>query len=336
MRFLAVIFVFLFFFSCGNYSNKTTTEDEKIMFSSYYNERFEFGLDYPDFLIPQGESDNGDGQKFISDDGLIQMWAYIDYKMNKTFDGVPSVDEAYEADKNMDNVIKSLEEYNYYYIYGKIDDKTLFAKYTFFHNLNYLVLYFQYPISEDSNMESLIKTVVESFYFNEHSDYNVMSYIRKFIDACWIDKNFNLILKNDSEVLESFVDSDLGLCRLYSPGAIPRLATKKDNYGFDEYTDFTSKFTKKYYVHEYDPSIPLCELDFGEDFTLVYYQFVNELPNLVDPETFEISSLNKNYPKADFMVLYLPDKYENPRALYFIFIHNKWKLIIIDDTLCSA
>jgi hypothetical protein len=40
----------------------------------YNNEKFDFSISYPaNFLIPQGESPNGDGQRFISKDGSVVM-----------------------------------------------------------------------------------------------------------------------------------------------------------------------------------------------------------------------------------------------------------------------
>ncbi len=46
-------------------------------YSTYSNARFSYVISYPaGLLTPQGESDNGDGQKFLSRDGQVEMIVY--------------------------------------------------------------------------------------------------------------------------------------------------------------------------------------------------------------------------------------------------------------------
>lgn len=46
-------------------------------YSTYNNARFSYSVSYPTgLLIPQGEADNGDGQKFLSRDGRAEMLVY--------------------------------------------------------------------------------------------------------------------------------------------------------------------------------------------------------------------------------------------------------------------
>jgi hypothetical protein len=45
-------------------------------YRTYYNSRFSFSISYPvNVFTPQGESDNGDGQRFLSKDGRAEMTA---------------------------------------------------------------------------------------------------------------------------------------------------------------------------------------------------------------------------------------------------------------------
>ena len=49
-------------------------------YGSYSNGRFGYSIDYPkDLLIPQGESDNEDGQEFTSKDGkaVLLVWGHL-------------------------------------------------------------------------------------------------------------------------------------------------------------------------------------------------------------------------------------------------------------------
>jgi hypothetical protein len=46
-------------------------------YRTYHNIRFSYSISYPaDILIPQGEAENGDGQKFLSRDGRTEMLVY--------------------------------------------------------------------------------------------------------------------------------------------------------------------------------------------------------------------------------------------------------------------
>ncbi|HPX76056.1 MAG TPA: hypothetical protein PLW77_05685, partial [Bacteroidales bacterium] len=139
-------------------------------------------------------------------------------------------------------------------------------------------------------------------------------------------------------ILNKYIDKDLGIARLHAPGTIPRFAKRNENFGYDEYTDFKTIFKGKYTLTMCKENFDLpCNFDFeNENGKIVCYDFVSDLPNLVDPETFEISSLTPMYPSSKIMLVYLPDKYNNPRAFYFILVNKSWKLIIVDDTLCSA
>jgi hypothetical protein len=43
----------------------------------YHNARFDYSVSYPaDLLIPQGEAENGDGQRFLTKDGKAEMLVY--------------------------------------------------------------------------------------------------------------------------------------------------------------------------------------------------------------------------------------------------------------------
>ena len=45
-------------------------------YTRYVNGRFRYAVDVPDFLIGQGEADNGDGQRFVSPDGLATLTVF--------------------------------------------------------------------------------------------------------------------------------------------------------------------------------------------------------------------------------------------------------------------
>ncbi|PXX46855.1 hypothetical protein [Undibacterium pigrum] len=48
----------------------------ELVYKTYVNGRYGFSIDYPDYLIPQGEAANGDGQVFLSKDGEAELRVY--------------------------------------------------------------------------------------------------------------------------------------------------------------------------------------------------------------------------------------------------------------------
>ncbi len=50
------------------------------IYETYYNHRYDYSIDYPKaVLFPQGESDNGDGQKFLSKNADASLLVYASY-----------------------------------------------------------------------------------------------------------------------------------------------------------------------------------------------------------------------------------------------------------------
>lgn len=45
-------------------------------YDTYCNERYDFCVEYPKELIPQGQSQNGDGQEFKSEDNLVRLLTF--------------------------------------------------------------------------------------------------------------------------------------------------------------------------------------------------------------------------------------------------------------------
>jgi hypothetical protein len=65
----------------------------RITYHTYANARFKYSISYPaGVLYPQGEADNGDGQKFLSKDGRATMLVYGGHKLDAV-----SLSEIYEA-----------------------------------------------------------------------------------------------------------------------------------------------------------------------------------------------------------------------------------------------
>jgi hypothetical protein len=59
----------------------------KHTYQTYQNARFAYSITYPaDVFVPQGESDNGDGQRFLSKDGRAELLVYAGYATSDSQD----------------------------------------------------------------------------------------------------------------------------------------------------------------------------------------------------------------------------------------------------------
>jgi hypothetical protein len=75
-------------------------------YSTYTNGRFSYSISYPaGLLVPQGEADNGDGQKFLSRDGRAEM---IVYGSNNALD--QSLRDLYEEQLHGDDGVGRTEK----------------------------------------------------------------------------------------------------------------------------------------------------------------------------------------------------------------------------------
>ena len=137
------ILLLVLLFACGE-----NTQQNNVNYKIYHNNRYDYTVEYPDFLIPQGEADSGDGQKFISEDQKIQLIVYYEFKDDPTKDGEPpSVEKAYAEDLAfITGVLSKKLEDNHYIIKYKVDNM-LHTDYTVF-NDRYFTIRFEYPEEE--------------------------------------------------------------------------------------------------------------------------------------------------------------------------------------------
>jgi len=67
----------------------TSAQAQAPTYKTYSNARFSYSISYPSSLVPQGESENGDGQKFRSSDGRIELIVFgSNNALNQTLKGM--------------------------------------------------------------------------------------------------------------------------------------------------------------------------------------------------------------------------------------------------------
>jgi hypothetical protein len=74
------------------------SQDKELKYTSYCNSQYNYCIDYPEaLLLPQGESDSHDGQKFVSSNGENSLAVYRDFRDMNAIDGF-SLEDAYKED----------------------------------------------------------------------------------------------------------------------------------------------------------------------------------------------------------------------------------------------
>lgn len=158
LKYIGVIsFLILLLASC-NWKSKKQSPDEQLQNApvpevsaptappldvhtkTYVNSVYRYHIDYPDeLLIPQGESDSGDGQVFLSKDKLCELRVYRDTR-DILYEGA-ILKKSYREDIgtfNKDSISNSELTEDYYIIEGKNNNEYFHQK-TFLRKDNLLV-----------------------------------------------------------------------------------------------------------------------------------------------------------------------------------------------------
>lgn len=133
-------------------------------YSNYFNERFKFCSIYPaDYLYPQGESANGDGQTFLSKDGeslmLVSAMFSIGETIAESFASATQGGYYYNREKII--TYKVLKD-NWFVVLGKTKGKVFYIK-RILDNDSFKTIYFEYPNSELSIFDVIISHVTKQF-----------------------------------------------------------------------------------------------------------------------------------------------------------------------------
>jgi hypothetical protein len=134
-------------------------------YDTYHNDRFDYSIDYPkEILFPQGESDNGDGQKFLSKDAEVSL---IVYGANNALD--KSLEEMYREEsrggtpENPKRVVtyKVLED-NWFVVSGYNAGRIFYQK-TLLSGGVFKTFVLEYDESEKERYDPIAKQIAKSF-----------------------------------------------------------------------------------------------------------------------------------------------------------------------------
>lgn len=140
----------------------TTTTPQ---YDVYCNTRYNYCISYPSaILIPQGESDSGDGQIFLSDNGVNELRVYRDSRpivMEKRFD----IEKAYIQDTDTQATKREITyrtlKNNYYVISGFSEGKIFYQK-TIYRDFELVTAILTYDKMDKHQYDTLIEPIFGS------------------------------------------------------------------------------------------------------------------------------------------------------------------------------
>ncbi|KGP63815.1 hypothetical protein EP47_12345 [Legionella norrlandica] len=168
MRKQIFLFLLLFLVTSISFANE-------VSFSSYSNARYNYQLDYPLFLIPQGESENGDGQKFIGNDAeLIVYGSFFPILDSQKNQNQFNLEEEFDYEKKrlkqegfeLDYTYFSLSK-NIFVISGTSNTQVVYFKKIFVPSCGvHLYFWLYYPKTEKKQWDSWVTKASKSFKYS--------------------------------------------------------------------------------------------------------------------------------------------------------------------------
>jgi len=136
------------------------------IYKTYNNKRFEYSISYPNnILYPQGEADNGDGQKFISKQEDAILLVYGSHNIDdQTIKEHYQQNSQSKTEENPSKIVtyRVLKE-NWFVISGYVSGNLIFYQKTILNNDQFKTFYFEYPETQKNHYNSIVKHLSTSF-----------------------------------------------------------------------------------------------------------------------------------------------------------------------------
>lgn len=144
-----------------------SVQGNNLKYKHYVNVRFEFSVNYPsELLFPQGESDNGDGQRFISKDEKVEMTVSGIHSLKKPLRVLYK--EAISERENAVITYKILKK-DFFVISGKSNGKIFYQK-TMEKDEVFKTFAIEYDESLKETFNPITATISNSFKNTIHED----------------------------------------------------------------------------------------------------------------------------------------------------------------------
>jgi hypothetical protein len=131
--------------------------NSRAAYRTYSNARYGFSISYPaDLLVPQGESDNGDGQKFVSRDGSASLTAFGSNRLDR------SLQEEFRSAQENRNVTYKVLRRDMFVVSGTENGKIFYQK-TLLRGDVFKTFIIEYDESERGVYDTVTTRVARSF-----------------------------------------------------------------------------------------------------------------------------------------------------------------------------
>ncbi len=134
-------------------------------YATYSNHRFGYSISYPrSLLYPQGESANGDGQKFTSRDASVSLTVYGTNNINSDSIDEIFLDESRGAIGDRPNrvVTYKTKKGNWFVVSG-VESGRIFYQKTIVYPEATKTMILEYPDAQKAKYDPIIKKITASF-----------------------------------------------------------------------------------------------------------------------------------------------------------------------------
>jgi len=131
--------------------------NQRVTYRTYSNARYRFSIAYPvGVLVPQGESDNGDGQKFASKNGNATLLAFGSNRLDRSLQ-----DEFQTAQENRSVTYKVLKR-DMFVVSGTENGKIFYQK-TLLRGDSFKTFIIEYHEHERAVFDPITSRIAHSF-----------------------------------------------------------------------------------------------------------------------------------------------------------------------------
>jgi hypothetical protein len=135
------------------------------VYKTYHNLRFGYSISYPkDILYPQDESDNGDGQKFLSKDADASLIVYGSHNvLGQSLKDLYLEESRGGTHENPRKVITYRVLKNNWFVVSGYNSGKVFCQKTILNNNQFKSFYFEYDESKKRIYDPITKHISSSF-----------------------------------------------------------------------------------------------------------------------------------------------------------------------------
>lgn len=135
------------------------------VYHTYYNKRFGYSISYPkDILYPQGETDNGDGQKFLSKDADASLIVYgSNDALNQSLQDLYLEESRGGTHEKPTKVVTYKVLTNNWFVVSGYNSRKVFYQKTILNKNQFKSFFFEYPESKKKIYDPITKHIAGSF-----------------------------------------------------------------------------------------------------------------------------------------------------------------------------